>query len=112
MLKVAYADSHAITETAEQLSTMGWAQGVGVPGIIQRAAEPPRRTVVGTVDERGRPARRAFTDDELAAGVPEYVEPSKPEFEWVLRGGDPLQIDGGKVRRLVMTNASMFFTST
>jgi hypothetical protein len=86
-------------ETAEQMSVMGWSEGVGVPGVIARAAEPPSRTVVRSRDERGRPIRRAYTDDELAAGVPEYVDPERPEFEWVLRNGDPVQIRRGTARQ-------------
>lgn len=39
---------------------------------------PPKRTVVTTIGPRGKPMKKAFTDDELAEGVPEYEKPEKP----------------------------------
>lgn len=65
-------------DRARELSVMGWSEGVGVPGIISQATEAPKRTIVQTRDARGNPIRRAVTEDELIAGVPEYREPEKP----------------------------------
>lgn len=65
-------------ENAQALELMAFREGVPVPGIIARASapkEPPKRTVVQTTGPGGRPVRRAVTEEELIAGVPEYQEP-------------------------------------
>jgi hypothetical protein len=52
----------------------------------------------------GKPMRKLVTEDELTAGVPEYREPKepregpRPDYEWVMRDGKPVQIQKGSAR--------------
>lgn len=55
-----------------------------------RPADEPKRHLVTTTDERGRPVQRMMTEDELAGGVPIYREPREPRqpnYVWILRDG-------------------------
>jgi hypothetical protein len=79
-------------DSARTIAGMAYSEGLPVPGIIDQALSPPKRTVVQTV-QGGKPVRRAVTEEELIAGVPEYVEPKagpqpkQQPFQWVLRNG-------------------------
>lgn len=68
-------------ETGRTLAGIAIREGMPIPGIVAGMMEPPaapKRTVVQTIDAQGRPIRRAVTEEELTAGVREYVEPKEP----------------------------------
>lgn len=88
--------------TAQQLSVMGWREGVPVPGIVDQALKPPaapKRTVVHTTDAKGNPISKAVTEDELASGVPDYVKPEREAHGqrtpiWVVKDGKFIDLAG------------------
>lgn len=48
-------------------------------GKEPKAPEKPKLTNVTVAGPDGRPMEQAFTEEQLRAGVPKYVEPPKPE---------------------------------
>lgn len=60
--------------------------------------EPPVKRHQVTVKGPNGPITKLVTEDELAQGVEEYREPKtgpQPDYEWVMRGGQPMQIRKG-----------------
>jgi len=70
MIADALTQGDVTPDARKTIGIMAYREGMPVPGVLQ----PPNRTVVATVDAQGRRIRRAVTDEELAAGVPEYEE--------------------------------------
>ena len=64
-------------ETARTIGIMAYQEGITPPAEVTQMLQPPKRTVVQTVDAQGQPIRRAVTDEELAGGVPEYQAPDE-----------------------------------
>lgn len=66
-------------ESAKTIGIMAFREGMEAPDQVQQALTPPKRTIVQTVGPDGTPIRKAVTEDELIAGVPEYQEPDMPD---------------------------------
>jgi len=69
-----------------------------LPDMSLLTEPKPQRQVVTTIGKRGEPIKKSVTEDELLAGVPEYREPKtgpQAEFEWIVRGNQPMQIRKG-----------------
>lgn len=78
--------------------------GLPIPSYLEDVMKPgaaPKRTTVKTVDANGKPITKAVSDDELTAGVPDYVapkEPRAPSYSWVTRGGQPVRVREEDIR--------------
>jgi hypothetical protein len=85
------------------LETMAVTDNIQLPDSLM---EKPKRTVVQTTGPGGKPVRRSVTEEELIAGVPEYVEPKtapqgpQQPYQWVVRKGQQIytnQVQPGDV---------------
>lgn len=82
------------------------------PNLSALMPQTPKRTVVTTIGKRGEAVKKAFTDDELAAGVPEYREPQKPnaadkpKYERVVVNGKETFMTPEEVRQMGGVDAS------
>jgi hypothetical protein len=66
-------------DTAKTIGIMAFREGMDAPPQVEQMLAPKKRTVMQTAGPDGKPIQKAFTEDELIAGVPEYQEPAKPE---------------------------------
>lgn len=88
-------------KTLIQLNRYG-AKGINsVEDITGKPTPPVKRTVITTLGPKGGPLDKAFTDEELAAGVDKYEPPKAPSDKpnlWVNRGGKAVYVDPSQVQ--------------
>lgn len=82
----------------QRFGPQGGAPIASVP-VTPPAARPPQRVVTKGPD--GKPIVKMIPEADLAAGVEQYVAPqtpTKPDYEWIIRDGKPLQVQKGSVK--------------
>ena len=92
-----------LIDDPQQLAAFSLASGVDVPAGVRELSQPKKvnLTKVRTIGPDGKPVTRGVTDEELAAGIPEYIEPKAPaqvSRTWVLRDGKPVRVAESEIQ--------------
>ena len=96
----AAADARLVQQDAAGANQRGLELMKAEADLMPKPVAAPTRRVITTLGKRGEPISKAFTDEELAEGVPQYrapVQGAAPsrEQEWVIRDGKPVPIPKG-----------------